>query len=341
MDTLQELETVLDRLDDCPRNLAKTELQTFRQLIDNDPSVSAMIARLIQTYESDLGSIPLNLVEKYDSSTHKSLDFATTPGSRAALGYRVCTTLLAQPYAKNADFGNAIVKMGGGYVSQKRVMFDKDSQPAIAVAAFSQVFLKPVVAYLRGAMGLNERILFLLSRYKQRTEWFPDRVKIQELIGQANEKKHMQLEGEIVLDFMRYLFDDGITFSVEAQAPPDRGRVDILAYLPDGSIIPIEAKVYDGHGRDRAYISDGIAQTAAYARKFGQRDAYLLVYNVAVNQLLTMPGDATGGTIIQVNLGNERVHSVVVDRCITVSASDAKRLPVDVVPLPKQTDPTG
>lgn len=164
---------------------------------------------------------------------------------RAAVGYQVCECLLGEREAIMC--GKKIIQPGGYYAAYQRTR--GEAAPANAIRVFSEVFLHPLVSYVRGALEIQDQVMLLLSRYKQRSEWFPDDGLIR--AAQAGTRG---LENRLKKDFVRYLFDNGMVFSVESQAPPGGGEADVLPVLPDVGPLPIEAKVFDGKSRNQSYI---------------------------------------------------------------------------------------
>jgi hypothetical protein len=98
--------------------------------------------------------------------------------------------------------------------------------------------------------------------------------------------------------------------------------------------LPIEVKVFDAKGRGTSYISGGLAQTCEYAKKFNSAEACFIVYNVAEDTTLNLPGICTGPNIISIQLETVNIHSITIDLCRTLSASHAKKLKrIDIKPL--------
>jgi hypothetical protein len=161
-------------------------------------------------------------------------------------------------------------------------------------------------------------MVVLLGRYKQRAEWFPSE-ELEKATAERGER-------DLKRDFLRYLFDSGIDFSVEAEVPPGGGEADVLPVLRDKGPLPIEAKVHDGATRGASYVSRGLSQAAEYGHKFNARNVYYLVYNVAENTVLDMPGTATGSHVYRTDTGGVVIHSAVANLRNTLPASKASEL---------------
>jgi len=325
MSTFSKLESILKRLDNCPLNLVRVELETFQNTLTADTCLSTIMTDIITSNKEVLGSKAATLVN-IASSPWADLSFANSDQLRAAVGYQVCQSLLGEhnpiKCAKN------VITMGSFYAAYRGGISGLLPQ-AEAIRVFSEVFLQPLVLYLRGAMKVQDELLKLISRYRQRSEWFTNKKEIDAMLKEGGE-----IEKRLKKDFLRYIFDNGIDFSVESEAPSGHGEVDILAVVPEIGSLPIEVKVYDGAKRNIEYISGGLAQTLEYARKFNSHDAYYIVYNVAENELLLLPGTAVAPYITNIQLQGVTIYSIVINLRITLPASQIKKITPKTVPLP-------
>ena len=293
MDTIRELEAILRRFERCPLNLARVELEMFRAALQRDIYFRTLLQDIIRRNEQSLGAKAATIASDAKSSLWADLGFANSAALRAAVGYQVCECLLAE---RNAIVcGKKIVHLGAFYAAYQGARGEPTAADAIRV--FSEVFLHPLVSYLRGALEVQAQIVLLLSRYKQRSEWFPD-----EGLTKAAQASTPGLESKLKKDFLRYLFDNGIVFSMESQAPPGGGVADVLPVLPEIGPLPIEAKVFDGESRNQSYISNGLAQAADYGRRFNSAYACYIVYNVAENTVLDLPGTATASNVTRASI---------------------------------------
>ena len=156
-----------------------------------------------------------------------------------------------------------------------------------------------------------------------------DEVKISAIL-----KNTGNIEKQLKRDFFLYLFDNGVNFSIESESPAGGAEVDILAVLPELGPLPIEVKVFDGKKRDIAYISGGLSQACEYARTFNSSEAYYIVYNVAKNTRIVLPGVSNESQIIEVPFPPLTINSIIINLCNTYSASQAKNLKTVTIPLP-------
>lgn len=326
MSTIHQLEIIIERLEKCPLNLFRVELEMFINTLKADDNLMTVIKQIVNSNQQVLGAKASTFVSNISTSSWADLSFANSAPLRAAVGYQLCECLLGE--TNTIKCGKNVVQIGGYYSHYQGISGPPPVSDAISV--FSEVFLHPLVSYLRSAVELRHRILILLSRYRQRSEWFPDKSEVKAIL----ENERGNIESKLKIDFLRYLFDNGIDFSVESEIPSGGGEVDVLAVLPELGYLPFEVKVFDGLKRNASYISRGIAQSCDYARKFNSVEAYYIVYNVAENIILVLPGISSGLSVMSIQLMSVTIHSIVVNLCRTVPASQAKDLKSVNVQLP-------
>jgi hypothetical protein len=236
----------------------------------------------------------------------------------------VCESLLNE--RDTIICGVKVMTLGTFYGAQQGVL---PGPAADSVKIFADVFLRPLVSYLHGALETRDQMLLLLSRYRQRSEWFPDEDLIRSIQTDVG-----GLEKRLRKDFLRNLFDNGLVFSIESQSPPGGGQADVLPVLPGLGPLPVEVKVFDGKSRDSAYISHGLAQTGDYARRFNSPYACYLLYNVVENTTLELPGTATGSNVVRIPISGVDVFAVVANVRITLRANKAADLTRVLIPAP-------
>lgn len=315
MDTFLELEAILRRFERCPLNLARVELEMFHNALQRSVYLHTLLEEVIRRNEGILGQKAASIVDDVNSSW-ADLGFANSAALRGAVGYQACQRLLGERNAIKC--GKKVTQLGTRYAAYQGIHRPSESD---AIRVFSEVFLHPLVSYLRGALEIQDQVVLLLSRYKQRSEWFPD-----EGLIKAAQAETPGLENRLKKDFLRYLFDNGMVFSVESQAPPGGAEADVLPVLPDVGPLPIEAKVFDGKSRNQSYIARGLVQAGDYGRRFNSAYACYIVYNVAENSVLELPGTATASNVIRTSVAGVDVLAIVANVCITLPASQASNL---------------
>jgi len=330
MDTIQNLEIILERFKRSPQNVARSELEMFRRTLEQDPVLFPLIQGIIQRSANALGSKVSALIERPNTLGYMwgDLHFAPTPELRAAVGYQFCAISL-DSYYKSAVFASKLEDLGRYYWSFQGLNAQKPSF-LDCLKVLGELFLEPLVVYLRSGLDIEERVLSVLSRYKQRSEWFG----LDRTTGIEDKEDHSGLENRLKKDVLRYLFDNGIDFSVESQVPTGGGKVDILPVLRDWGQLPIEVKVFDGKSRTRQYVSSGLAQAADYARKFNKPTAYYIVFNVKEDSILLIPGSAIGHNMVRTTVQGVAIYSLVCNLGIKLPSSEATKLERIEVPIP-------
>lgn len=325
MDPIPELANILDRLQKCPLNLARAEIAMFYSQLEKDSDISLVLQDIVKRNENELGTKVASIIKDVTNSSLSDLAFANTPSLRAAVGYQACQVLLREQHS--IKFANTLKGVGQFYWRYQGGR--GEASPVDAIRIFADVFLVPLVQYVHSIVDIHGKLVFLLSRYKQRSEWFPDHDLIE-----GSDTTDNKTEKRLTSDILRYLFDNGVDFSVQASTPEGGGNVDILPVLPDQGVLPIEVKVFDGASRNASYVSSGLAQAADYARKFNRPSAYFVVYNIANDTVLTLPGDLTGPNIIRMSVQGIAIYAVVADLKRTLSSSRSHKMKSVNVTLP-------
>jgi len=191
------------------------------------------------------------------------------------------------------------------------------------LVAFTTQLLAVLFEYLADRIVEGSNALYLIEKYKRRTEWFHRA----ELLGRV--KAETRRSEEIVdTDLREYLFDQGIEYPF-SQPLSEAGRADIVADIGEIRPLVLEIKLFDlERGYDRGYIGQGFRQALVYAENYGQTVGYLVVFNCTSKRLVfrtDMPADLWPPRI---ELGHLTVFLVVVDLHVS-EASASKRGPID------------
>lgn len=325
MSTVSELEIILSRLEKCPLNLFRVELEMFFNILKSDINLNSVMLHIIAANQNTLGAKAADLVNDIQNSIWTDLSFANSAALRAAVGYQVCERMLGD--TNPLKCGKNAVAIGTKYAAYRGTSQGITHSDAISI--FSEIFLQPLISYIRSGLEIHHRIILLLSRYRQRSEWFIDEAKVNSIL-----KSQSEIEKQLKRDFFLYLFDNGINFSIESESPAGGAKVDILAVLPELGPLPLEVKVYDGDKRDITYISGGLAQAREYARIFNSSEAYYIVYNVSKDTRLVLPGVSGENNVIQTEISSITVNSIAINLRTTLPASMAKNLIPVNIPLP-------
>jgi hypothetical protein len=134
---------------------------------------------------------------------------------------------------------------------------------------FRELYLDPFYEYLDEALDNQAAVLSLLLKYKRKVEWF----EREELVARAKSD-----ERALAKHLYAYLFDQGLDFHIEPQSAS--GEVDLVS-----SDLVLDAKVFDGEGRDSTYVRQGVNQLHTYTQDFNQTVGYLAIYKTCPEAL--------------------------------------------------------
>jgi hypothetical protein len=312
-----QLRLLLGRINESPYNLVQTNLRILLNFINQDQYLRVAVASLLVREEDNLGA-HAGVIWKNQADHVMSLDFISSLSQNAALGYQLLR--MAAATGQKADqVGKRVVSIGISYLAH---LGDSSWDMRSAIREFAKVFLEPLVDYLLLCQELDDQILAMLTRYKQRCEWFSPKY----LMG-IIESRTGQVEKALKIDFYSYLFDRGLDFAIDPKSPSGKGEVDVLsARFPDGRRLVLEAKVFDGKERDEDWVRKGLPQAAWYARDWAEPRAYLVVYNAAPNSTLAFAGVEEHGTYWVQKVEGVPVLMTVINLGMDVTASEAVSL---------------
>ncbi|WP_417874065.1 hypothetical protein [Xanthomarina gelatinilytica] len=136
-------------------------------------------------------------------------------------------------------------------------------------------YLTPIFNVLHDKLDKSSSVIYLLEKYKKRTEWFAKK----ELSSQyQNAKKSFE---QILEDDLRlFLFDQGIEYPFSTPASAS-GRADIVGEIETDDPLVLEIKIFDrekNYGKDR--IKEGFTQIIKYANDYNKNVGYLVIYNM-------------------------------------------------------------
>lgn len=136
-------------------------------------------------------------------------------------------------------------------------------------------YISPIVYYLHDRLDKSNSIIFLLEKYKKRTEWFTKGELIS--LYRSSEKNFEK----IFEDNLRlFLFDQGIDYPFSTPLSGS-GRADIVGEIDTEDPLVLEIKIYDetkGYTKNR--IKDGFSQIVKYANDYNKSVGYLVIFNM-------------------------------------------------------------
>lgn len=135
--------------------------------------------------------------------------------------------------------------------------------------------ITPLVYYLHDQLDKSNSTVYLLEKYKKRTEWFT-RLSLLEKYRSATK----QFEDIFEDDLRMFLFDQGIDYPFSTPKSSS-GRTDIVSAIDTSDPIVIEIKIVDkekGYGKQR--IKDGFSQIVRYCNDYNKDIGYLVIFNL-------------------------------------------------------------
>jgi hypothetical protein len=146
--------------------------------------------------------------------------------------------------------------------------FDK-SRPQII-----ENFISPISNYLTDRLEKSNSIMYLLEKYKKRTEWFTKQALV------SSYKSVTKNYEKIFEDDLRlFLFDQGIEYPFSTPQSTS-GRADIVGEMETDDPLVLEIKIFDKekeYGKKR--VISGFSQIVKYANDYNKREAYLIIFN--------------------------------------------------------------
>lgn len=141
-------------------------------------------------------------------------------------------------------------------------------------SAFIELYIAPIINLLHDYIDKFNSTIFLLEKYKRRTEWFTrESLLLKYSSVEANYEK--VLEDDLRL----FLFDQGIDYPFSTPSSPS-GRADIIGAIDTTDPIIIEVKIIDAnkkYGKNR--VKEGFTQIQKYANDYNKDVGYLVIYN--------------------------------------------------------------
>lgn len=134
-------------------------------------------------------------------------------------------------------------------------------------------YIQPITNYIEDVLDESSSVLYLLEKYKIRTENFLKSELLNKYRG-LNKNYEQLLEDDLRL----YLFDNGIDnpFSTPKSAS---GRADIVGMLDTADPLVLEIKIYDAEkGYKKQRVIDGFNQVVRYSNDYNKSVGYLIVF---------------------------------------------------------------
>jgi hypothetical protein len=186
---------------------------------------------------------------------------------------------------------------------------------------FVEEYIATLVNFIQDRIEKSNSIIFLLEKYKKRTEWFNKKALL--------EKYHTSKNHEQILedDLRLFLFDQGIEYPFSTPKSPS-GRADIVGNVTDEDLLICEIKIFDSdknYRKDR--IKKGLTQIIQYTNDYNKDSGYLVIFNMD-DADMHFNFDSTHSFPPKLSYGNKTYYFIVVNIREQEHASMLKKPPM-------------
>lgn len=290
------------------------QLQFFFSSIEKSNHLSALISEAVSCYpqtEAQLETIT-DKIEK-----HSDFKFSSEIEQAA-----ICFQLLKY-FAKELGSFNVHESMIFGYND-----FEATKSEII------DNYIAPITNYFHDKLDKSNSTIFLLEKYKKRTEWFTKK-ELTKLYSSASKSYEQIFEDDLRL----FLFDQGIEYPFSTPQSVS-GRADIIGEIETNDPLIIEIKIFDrerGYGKDR--IKEGFAQIVKYAQDYNKDVGYLVIFNMDNVEINFTTGESDRTFPPSFMFNNKTFYFIVVNALVIESASkigSLKAIDINVQELTKK-----
>ena len=177
-----------------------------------------------------------------------------------------------------------------------------------------------ILEYIQARLATSSEVLYLLERYRMRTEWFE-----QDRLYVAYQGDTARGEDIYDRDLRRYLMDQGIDYPF-SQPKSGAGRADVVGLLDTNDPLICEIKLFDGgKSKNISYLATGFHQAVSYAQTYNKPHAYLVAFNLT-NRPLSFPNDDPKDFPPRLHVANVTVFLITVQALPLPSASERGRI---------------
>ncbi len=238
-----------------------SEISFFFKNISSHPLLLSILTEAEQS-SANVASQVEHIVTEFKSDYHldiRLVSFKSRP-EKAAFHFRLLDFLITSTDDQDIMGIMQQVIGGDGFDEQKEALIEG--------------FVRPITNYLEDQLEEGSSALYLLEKYKRRTENFLAKKLLAKYEAVTNQTYEQVFDDDLRL----YLFDQGIDHPYSTPKSAS-GRVDIASGLDTSDPLILEIKVFDkakSYGKER--IRSGFNQALKYARDYNKSTAYLAVF---------------------------------------------------------------
>lgn len=290
-----------------------TEFKFFIKKILNEPILISIINDINQEYFIDE-----NALNKYKEQLSYSQPSYKDERERFSYYWGLCNNL----YLKADHYADYDVFYAKNYTDGIRYFLER--------------IVTPILNYLHESLDNISYILYILEKYKLRTEWFT-KDSLREKYDKEKEKKSRQYEQVLEDDIRLYLFDQGIDYPFSTPKSAS-GRADIVSLVNTEDPLVMEIKIYDSerrYGKER--IISGFTQIVKYANDYHKNVGYLVVFNLDEIEIEIENIEPDNKFPNRVIFNGKTYYIIVVNLNYDTSASNLKKLNKVTIPYNELT----
>ncbi|AVR46039.1 hypothetical protein C7S20_12675 [Christiangramia fulva] len=272
------------------------DLKFLLKNIEDNATIKGIITEAEKKYflnEQELKKLDDDLQFQFYEIGTESLEH------RASICYQV-TKYLAKKYNFNIHrlthfyFGNY-------HENQKRICSD---------------LILPFLQFIADSLENHNSIVYLLEKYKKRTEWFT----AEKLLNQYT-SQNKNYEDSLEDDLRMFLFDQGIDYPFSTPKSKS-GRADIVGNINTSDPLIIEIKIFDRqkkYGKHR--ISEGFTQIRQYTENYNKTQGFLVIFNFDKAQINLDLNGNKGFYPPMLTINHKNYYFIVIDVAERKSAS--------------------
>ncbi len=213
------------------------------------------------------------------------------------------------------QFLKYIIKKAGNYNLHNLTIFSRrdfnDTKTKIV-----EDYISPIIYYLHDKLDKSNSTIYLLEKYKRRTEWFTKK-ELFEKYKTADKSYEQILEDDLRL----FLFDQGIDYPFSTPTSAS-GRADIIGEIETDDPLIVEIKIFDrskSYGKER--IKDGFNQIVKYANDYNKDVGYLVIFNMDEAELNFNFTDNNNIFPPSIQFNNKIFYFVIINSANNITAS--------------------
>jgi hypothetical protein len=189
---------------------------------------------------------------------------------------------------------------------------------------FLDNFIEPIVNYVHDKLDEANFVLYLIEKYKKRTEWFMHKNLLEKYRTATNNYEQIFED-----DLRLYLFDQGIDnpFSTPKSTS---GRADIIGQIDSKDPIILEIKIFDSEKQyKKNRVIDGFSQIVKYSNDYNKNVGYLVIFNIDNIEIEITSEDSDKKFPSKIIFNNKVYYIIFVNLNFETSASKTGTLKVE------------